>query len=500
MAVPAAVRLNAPALLLQRLQGVAEVDLSSQVAAAASSACSPADWRARACRVFLNFTSSAGVTGSLAGMATVLAGAKAELEEPASLERLQVARAVALGDASSISGNAIRRALNSTIARVNSTTISMLQEIYGEGAQTPMTFIPNRYSMLFRLQDSEFAAPLIVSNTQDASDSPRDLAVAGVSHAGTGGRFAAFAANPFSNRDGGRDDPAFQAFLVRTLTWLNKGIHPNVTGSAYRVVLAHMADNDLAPDDVRTPQYFSANFPRAWYNAEDACENAALATCLKNASVLIISTQSTRHDDGDAPSSTADEPAIAATVADFLRRGGSVIYFHYYSAAFPLTAPLLATMGLEFAGGNDGTYLDRGTIDLVLPTGGTSSSKSSKLASYQQLLQTMSGSPLTVADFPGGRGIPCDGSSSWHGCSDVGFDARFRLATLDLRSSLETAVQNGVNLFASAGSSILKLFVLLADKYRQEKPDAGTLPIRLPFRHLDMANWTSIAFADALGG
>jgi hypothetical protein len=206
--------------------------------------------------------------------------------------------------------------------------------------------------MLLTPFDLVNTCPLLVSNKNyktSSSSSPAYLAIAGQALAGKGGRFVAYAGNPFhdmarlSSRPGGSGNAAFNASLVNTVRWLlDVGTTTADHGVASKIVIAHLpgASSYWFQHDVSTRAWFSSKFRAVNVTKVNACDNDCLGACLKGATLLVIGRQMGQEDDTAANSATTDASAVTADVAAFSRAGGSVLYVQYDGTANTLSNKL----------------------------------------------------------------------------------------------------------------------------------------------------------------
>lgn len=102
--------------------------------------------------------------------------------------------------------------------------------------------------------------------------------------------------------------------------------------------------------------------------------------------------------------------------------------------------------------------------------------------------------PLTSAEI---TSTACQNSgASWTNCKNA-FATKLGSGMITIKNALNALDTAGVELFTVRGYQLLKLFVLLGDKYRQQTVDAGTKQIRYPVALTDLAGFVANVFADS---
>lgn len=494
--------------------------------AGASSAATPT----RTASATASVTASAASTASPSGAAALSASASASASAvPASASQtasptsappsasasvapiLGVDAALSTGISAYATGAQLRSALRAAIADAATFGSSVRSAVYTSIAAASLSWDLSHDSAVLGIDDAENAAAVMRGNwaykgASAVAEANRPLlGAAGVSQGGAGGRFAAFGGNPIIVA---ANNAVLASMLRNTITWLNGGSDPAAAGSGFKIVTANIpgASSYWFQHDVPTRAWLTSTYPSASVNANNACDNAALSGCLASANLLVLSCQV----EGSADTASSNWPATAAAVGAavgpavkaFLARGGAVLYVHYYRDANALTDAVFPELGIRYVDNNYWSQYGLKDADVSTTTpSGSGGGALSLTNALTGLLDTLTGvTPLSSVDM-----AAClnNDASTWTSCAPAdgvapAFAAKLGAPALLLRDTLRAIDRSGTDLFATAGRKSLKLAVLLGDKYRANSTaDAGTTPLRLPFRGTDYAAFAGAVFADS---
>lgn len=399
-----------------------------------------------------------------------------------------MAAALAVGDSSLVTGNEIRAALRSQAASVTFQQTSIVPDIWGN--VTGASWSPSHDSVWLQVEDDALAVPFIVSNWDYKSPDTNSRVLAAAGSVGQG-RFVAYGGNVIAGADTTVTNRSMYRLLNQSIAW---ALHGGVGG--LNVTTAHLpgASSYWFNHDVPTRAWLLNNLPRSRVNAINTCDGPLLPACLATSQLLVISNQYGQNDDSLAPYVDTNGAAVAQAVEAFLRRGGAVLYMHYYrDCNSPVCTALMPLFGL---GTPQNNYWTVDGIKDASVASVTTGSGPSAAAGYVRIVDALTGvTPLTEGDL---AGCVDAGGSSWAGCSNANFTSKLGSALLGLRSTLGAFDSGGRSLFATPGRASLKLAVMLGDKYRANGSDAGTTPLTYPVP-VDggYGRYAALMFADA---
>ncbi|WP_020560865.1 ImpA family metalloprotease [Thiofilum flexile] len=272
-----------------------------------------------------------------------------------SIDLMEVA--LHIGSAAKVSVDEIVDEINATQARVSiakQDTIKSIFKLNSDGSRNndsidPISWGVSQDSVVYSLINYGRNIPLLISNHAKKVSVVRNniLAVAGTQT--NGARYALLGSNALhdivrTSTAGINNNPPLQAFLESLLAWLTK--NNNFKTSPAKVVIAHQPDSTYFKQDANTRQWFTTYYPQATTNTPDSCESINLASCLSNASLLVIG-----RDDGAADNHGVafNLSAIMNAVKQAQELGVPVLYIHYDGSSNLLGNTLLDYFGVTSA-------------------------------------------------------------------------------------------------------------------------------------------------------
>jgi hypothetical protein len=365
---------------------------------------------------------------------------------------------------------------------------SILQDLYGlaadgtiaPGGLTGIDWNPGRSGLQYELLDVERNTPILISN--DAPTPPSGHVVFGVAGEKAGQRYVLLGGNPLSDLAltppaAGSAAAKMDELDVRLVKWL-LGKDPG-TGAGTKVVLAHLAGYYWHQDDKGTAKFFATKFPAATVNAEDACENGALAGCLTGASLLVLSDEDGTNDDNYK--TPADPKAIGAALAAAEAAKVPVLFVSFSDTLTKLGEQIVAPMRVQPHTNYWGQERLKGFSPASLP------STPDALDDYDRTVATLETDDLAAADY-----AACLNAQSLPGCDAPAFRSKLGDGAATLRSALAAFDAQGTDLTQEPGYDLLRALLRLADAYRAG--DTLTYPLD---PKSDPKTFARAAFADA---
>ncbi len=401
-----------------------------------------------------------------------------------------IEKSVRTGDASIVTESELLAEALQTLASIKTQSKQNYIDIFqldanGQTTASSITDIdwdPSHDSVWFDSGSFEQSFPLLVSNA--AAKTPpsqnKNLAVAGILD---GHRYGALGANPFhdlkrTTQPGGTGNTKLQAFLESLSGWLAQ--RNDLKTGAFNVVIAHMPDSYWFKHDATTHQWFKDTFPNATINAQDACESAKLATCLQTANLLVIGRDNGSEDTHGVPFNLN---ATMQAVKNAQTQGIPILYVQYDGGMNDLGDALMDLFKLR----TTDNYWNQ---EKLVAYDSSTLLANDPLAPIQTAVANLANNSLPSDLVSACKGV----KSTLDACSDSIFKTALRDG-LDLtRAALKVLDSQGFDLFGNTGNRLLKLLVLLGDKYRVG--DAQTAAINYP---IDLNNVSTIgraAFAD----
>ena len=257
-----------------------------------------------------------------------------------------------------------------------------------------------------------------------------------------------------------------EQFLRNGIEWLT-GSDLN---SLKAITIAQLDNSRWFKDDNAMRTWLAANAnPDLMINESNACDGDALANCLEDTQLLIISQQLNTGEDA---------AQIANTVDSAMARGIPVLYVHKNGDYGDLAKALFPLMSVKYAKDNNGPK------ELIKGLSGedTQNFVPGDLAQIQATLKQLTNETFSFDLANYCTGNECELPEAYHAEFKSGADA--------IKSLVQGYDQNHVDIFAQAGNEAYKLVVLAADRLRQN--------IQYPLirGEISTATWLSAYFAD----
>lgn len=294
----------------------------------------------------------------------------------------------------------------------------------------------------------ENAALLVSNSVCEASYEvqAQALAVLGA-RAGRGGsaRFAAFGGNPMRNhyRDNTAVNADMEALLSNLLHWLwsKDGEVDSVS-----VVIAHMDQSYYFPDQGATRHWLQQRYAgRVEFNDAGVCDGEELAGCLAARPDLLIVSQ--------LAANAAEQEAAQQAIAQWLARGGSLLYLHHDGDLKPLGENILGQLDVRYRGDNYWRRLGVNDFDVR----GLQSRYDPEIQQINTLVKGLESGDLAV------NLAPCSNNS----CpSESGYAEHFEGAASLASEMFKSLDKRTEALFEQDGLRYHKSLLLLADFYR----------------------------------
>lgn len=409
-----------------------------------------------------------------------------------------VSQALTSGDSSLATGNEIRAEIANTFSAIPASRQGVWDAVFKKNSGvydiTGVSWNPTHDAAQIVIGETERNVPLLVSNgtysstgsfTASSTDT-KTLAVAGefpAVGANNPGRYLVFGGNPLHDLTCttstthvdtcGWGDAELDSFLKSAIAWATRGAD---AGASFKVVVAHQPESSpYFNQELTTLKWVQDAYANETLNAEDACDNANLSTCLSGAQLLVIGRQMAKTDDSDNPAASTDAAAVTAAVKAFLDGGGAVLYVQYDGSTNALRDGLWGLFGLSGAdlGGTPHAGLSEFAPSTLDPLVG--------LTELKTAFETVRDGTLLKSDYQtclNNNQSNGFANTAWIDCADANFKTKLRDGLFSLRASLNALDQQGSALFDLVGYKLLKLFVLLGDKYRIG--DATTTAISYP--------------------
>ncbi len=286
--------------------------------------------------------------------------------------------------------------------------------------------------------------PLLITNdvtNTSYSVQERQLAIIG-SH--QPGRYVVMGSNPFRNR--GSSNSEMNALMLNVLKWLTGKRDLNDGG--LNITLSQLDDSYYFKDETSTRTWIDTNIGD-WvsYNDIDTCDGVALADCIKQTDLLIIS-QVSRND--------AEAESVTKIVQDAMKKGLPVLYLHHDGSHTSLGKLLFADVfHINYFGDNYWRRLQLSSFD----GRGVLKYISNNLSKIRTTLQTLRDGEISY-DWS-----TCSGEN----CSEVnGFKDSFLPGAQAARSYLRGLDSEKKAIFESDGYRIARLLSLIGDKLREK--------------------------------
>lgn len=388
------------------------MDLSSS---ALGPACSIDDILHERCTLALVWSTE---SADVAGAVTVSSFGASEPVDAA----ITMARALARGDSTMVSGDALRGAIRQTFVDLAARSSAIVDAFFQTNTESPLTGLtwdPSHDSVFMAIQDTLNMVPVVVTNANKRSNNgPRILGAAGRALGGLGGRTVVFGGNVFHTTSTASPPSSMVRFVRNAITWLNGGVDPATLGPSFRIATAHLPGQSTYwfPHDTSTRNWL-LNQLDATVLPMNSCEGPSLASCLATSDLLVLSCADDKAQDSLSPYDSISGPEVAAAVADFLLRGKPVLYVHYNEGNTAVSRNVLPLLGIGTISDNYWEYAWWSNADASAVTGSVSPS-----SEVQTVLDTITGvTPLATEDFSG-----CTSSTAWTSCTASGFSTKLR--------------------------------------------------------------------------
>ena len=379
--------------------------------------------------------------------------------------------ALRTGNSSLVDKSTVLSAFNTEISIIENRKNSILSEIFkldNDGnvtANSPADIIwdPSHDSVWFDSTKIGENLPLLVSNSsaKKSESSAKNLAMAGVKL--NGARYIAMGSNVLhdiahTNQPAGTANEQMQVFMENALAWLTD--KPNFKTESSKIVIAHQSDSYWFKHDQTTQDWVNNTYPEASVNEIDSCESANLTGCLSDADLLIIGRDNGENDNHGIE---FDLDVTMAAVKNAQANGTPVLYLQYDGGKNDLSSSLMGYFGLSTT---DNYWRQEGLNNFSVSP---SSLKDSTLETIKKTIAAISADTLNlnfnITNCPDDKCnaelITDSGSGeSYQTLLDGSNFIKSTLASLDSKN--EDIFNDGMD------NKLLKLVVLLGDKYRQE--------------------------------
>ncbi|MGS0692747.1 ImpA family metalloprotease [Shewanella sp. 30m-9] len=234
-------------------------------------------------------------------------------------------------------------------------------------------------------------------------------------------------------------------FMRNTIKWLT-GKDESTLGN---VVIAEMANEGWFRDDPATRKWLDDNYgEQLSYNAENVCDDTALAACLAEKPDLLIISQKPRY--------PGYEEEVTRVVKQAAASGIPVLYLHYDGGQTELGKELFNLFDVRYLADNRG---GTGTENVRGFDGSaTIGALPSQLEKYHQLLTGFSSGVYSfdIAD--------CD-----KGCGNIAeYQTEFFNPANSISAILRQLERLNIDLFKLPGMRVEKVLTLIGDHYRTE--------------------------------
>lgn len=397
----------------------------------------------------------------------------------------QVQAALDTGDASGVTKAELLSALQQRIDEIKATrqaTTNAIFRLNPDGSLAAnsivgITWNPSPESAYMTV-DMELHTPLFTSNISYKSQ-PKMTTILGVTGQTGAARYAVLSANPLhdlkrtTELPAGSGNAALQAALEGTAAWLTE--NPSLKNSIFKVVLAHLPDVSYFRQDVTTRKWFTDTYPGVVTNNEDACEGAALPGCLSGADLLVLGNEA-GSGDVEYPNTNLNVDAVMATVNNALDAGTPVLYLQYDDVLTALGKKLMSRFNIAMI---DNYYRQDGLSGWDPTALAAGDATLTALASLRDTLATDSLLPEDFSPCLSGNTL---GGLRWNSCEEAAFKAKVRNGADYLRVTLnQWDTTKSTPLFSVPGNDLLKLFVLLGDKFRAGDATTPALAYPVPW-------------------
>ena len=305
--------------------------------------------------------------------------------------------------------------------------------------------------------------PLLISNTaaKRSESTIKNLAMAGIKH--NGARYVAMGSNVLhdlahTNQPAGSANEQMQLLMENTIAWLTD--KSNFKNEASNIVIAHQADSYYFRHDPTTQDWVKNTYPQASINDIDSCESTYLASCLSNADLLIIGRE---NGDNDNHGIAFNLEATMTAVKNAQSNGIPVLYLQYDGGKNDLSNALMDYFGLRTT---DNYWRQEGLNNF---SASPENLKDTALETIKTTISAITSNNLNLNFSP----INCNSTSCDPELVTDSGSAQSYQTLLDgsdfIKTTLASLDNTNQDIFSDRTSNtLLKLIVLLGDKYRQK--------------------------------
>ncbi|HRI66428.1 MAG TPA: hypothetical protein PK156_19400, partial [Polyangium sp.] len=340
---------------------------------------------------------------------------------------------------------------------------------------------PSHDSVYFTSLDVERVIPLFISNDAAKATSSSNVTLGIAADTGTS-KYVLLGANPFSDLVKsppmpGSNAAKMETVVMRLMQWLT-GKDPG-DGTGMKIVLAQLADTYWFDHDKFTANFFADKLPKANVSPPDMCDGVALAGCLDNATLLVISDEDGADDEHDPHPS--DRDTVMAAIDGAMSKGIPILYVQYDGQLTPLGERMMQRFRVK----TSDNYWDQERLTNFSPK--NLLTISDELGSFGKMVDTLTNKSLTIADYQS-----CIGQASqYDDCDASGFVEKIGQGTQALRATMNALDESATNPYEMDGFRLIRTFEQLGQTYRT----AGQLEYPIDFENDPIAFARGI-FAD----
>ena len=420
------------------------------------------------------------------------------------VDSIILSNALRTGMSNSITGKGLQEAFFNEINRMKDLSSSILTFVYGN--LNGVTWDPTHDSIQMKIADSSNVFPLLLSNKdyKSADNNIATLGVAGYNPYGNA-RFIALGGIPFGST--GFTGSSLEKFMKRCVAWLMRGTNPesiSVPWNLQRITIAHIPGDASYwfKYDKPTTNWFNTTYVGANVSQMNSCEYLNLASCLTNPMfnptrhLLVLGPQVAKgHDNVNWANDITDGSPVVNAVKAFLEAGGSLLYLHYDGTDTVINTPLFEYLGLGSS--TDNYWKQAGLLNADKNTVTSQTGNNDLGSTVTTTLNTLMGiTPLTADDVAG-----CTGTvNTWTSCTNAGFKNKVANGALAVRDTLRGIDGAGIDIFNKTGLTLLKILVLLGDKYRRNTTniqEPNIIGLSYTMKSTDYQRIAAAAFADS---
>lgn len=374
---------------------------------------------------------------------------------PAILQALATGDVNYIDDASSLVDE-----INNTVTANQATTQTIKQiffniDVKGEQVLTDLTWWPTHDAAVFKntygVNYSLIESNAIIPENDDGSRTPEALPVAIAGQYKARGRYLALNSNPFRNE--GRDENALndemESWLEHAVIWLSQRNDFSVD-RPLNIAMSQLDDSHYFKDRTLTREWLDEKYTtNVIYNGAQACDGAALASCVtENTDMVILSQYMGTLTD-------AQVSDYVANVESLLTQGTSILYVHHDGNLKPLGKALFELLNITYIG--DNYWRKFGTTSFNVMD--TYQTVPVDIEAQVALLNRLDSNSFTV-DLSQCDDKKCEPASL--------MDEQFYQAATSIKANVDSLDKSKKAIFSTDEFKYQKLQILLADKYRQD--------------------------------